>query len=186
MTNREKKDAARAYALSDGLSDHNLQSFAFPNDQERLDAKMIADLYRSGHIKEGGEILAIAVSNSEDHRRLLRLIDKEMRGKRIKPCFTAKACNIIRADVVVAGAIDSGAHVTLHTVRLEYAALFVKEPRPRNMSASAWLAKLELENKIPNYKTFQQTLKRYGADICVREKRDRSGSTTSKKGSKSG
>jgi hypothetical protein len=152
-----RQDAARSYAKS--LTDDHLRSFAFANDQERLDAKMIAELYQLGHVKAASDVLEV-VGNWP---RMLPLVVNELRGKRTKSDFATSSLNIIRA-YIAARALDP-APVTLHKVKTEYARLFVKAKRPREKSVRAWLASLEGCNQIPRHKSFRQVLKRYGGAI---------------------
>jgi hypothetical protein len=153
---RNKQDAARSCALS--LADDHLRGFAY--NQERLDAKVIAELYELGHVKEASDVLAV-IGNWE---RVLPLVVTELKGERKKSDFSPKNLNIIRA-YIAACAFDLSATHTVHKVMMEYARLFVKEKRPRAMTPCAWLADLEARNEIPDHKTFRKTLDRYGAAI---------------------
>jgi hypothetical protein len=153
---RNKQDAARCYAKS--LSDDQLRGFDY--DQERLDAKMIAEFYQLGHVQAASDILA-TIGN---WKRFLPLVLNELNGKPTKSDLRTSGLNIIRAYIaVVAGDLD--ATRILHEVKTEYARLFVRERGPPNMTVRAWLASLQKCNKIPRDKSFQEVLKRYGASI---------------------
>lgn len=158
-TNRSKQDEARAYAKS--LSDDDLRGFAY--DQERLDAKVIAGIYQLGHVKEAAAALAAVLELGADWRQVLRFVLVELEGKRTRSDFSTNSLNIIRA-YIAACAFDS-APITPHKVKTEYVRLFTKERRPRNKTIRAWLRDLDKCNKIPDHKTFRETLERYGAAI---------------------
>ena len=171
MTKRRRKDDARSFVRS--LTDDQLRGFDY--DHERFAAKRIAELYRANLISDANRLLK-AVVNVENCQRIGRLIDAELKGKRTKSDLRAVGFNILRAyGVARCNATDiwpgfafgnPDDMVTFHEVKCEYARLFVKEHRPRNMTARAWLASLEKRNKIPRHKTFRETLTRYGAEIC--------------------
>jgi hypothetical protein len=157
---RSKHEEARVYAKS--LTDDHLRGFAY--DQERIDAKMVAELYQLGHVKYAMEALAAVVELGADLRRMSRFLVLELEGKRTKSNFKTKNLNIIRS-YIAACAFDLSAAPTVHELQTEYARLFIEEGRPRGMTLCAWLADLEARGEIPDHKTFRKTVKRYGGKI---------------------
>jgi hypothetical protein len=150
------EDSMRSYATS--LTDHQLRGFDY--NEERLDAKIIAELYSLGEIETATDSLAVA----GDWKRILPMVIAELKGKRAKCDPSPESLNIIRA--YVAACAGDFAPITIHKVKMEYALLFTEEKRPRNTTDRAWLTSLEGRNKIPRHKTFRKTLKRYGVPVC--------------------
>lgn len=155
--NDARSNLASWRTAAKSLADDQLRGFNY--NEERLDAKIIAELYQLGHVKTASDTLEV-VGNWP---RMLPLVIAELKGKRTKSDFTTRSLNIIRA--YVAACAGGFAPVTLHKVKTEYARLFVKAKRPRNKTVRAWLASLEERNQIPRHKSFRKMLKRYGGAV---------------------
>jgi hypothetical protein len=162
MTNEEKTESARA------LSDDDLRGFNY--DQEQIDAKMIADLYRLGCIKESLDEFVFSLKRTEekdwphDWTRMARLVVGELDGKPRRKPISRDSFNIIRAYIAAAAADgrDSREAVTIYEVRSQFAEMFAKKQRPPEITLRVWL---ETSSEIPPRQTFRRVLKRYGANI---------------------
>ena len=159
---RSKQDADAARSYAKWLTNQQLRGFDY--DQERNDAKLIAELYSLGERKAAFDTLRITLDITGNMQRVLHLVLDELKGKRTKSDVTTQGFNIIRA-YIAACAFDHCAALTLHDVRMEYVRLFIKEQQPRDMTVRGWLTDLEKNNKIPHRDVFRRILTRYGASI---------------------
>jgi len=149
-------------------TDDQLRQIALDRDGEHFAAHVIATLYKSGRSAAADRLFA-AIGHSP---RMHELVGKKWKGKRTKSDLTPTGIEIVRAWFAATercGMISyeseremtlhlNAISPTLHEVKMEYAKLFVKEQRPTDKTARAWLVGLEGENKIPRDRTFRKTL----------------------------
>jgi hypothetical protein len=143
--------------------DDDLRAFGFGNDQQRLDAKLAASLYREGFVKEAGEVLGVALGLG-NWKRMLPLVLDELNGKRRKSDLKPIGINIVRAYCNAAYCLSQRGDAPVPTVfegKREYVRLFAREEvRPRNQSIRCWLSNLASRNLIPHHGEFLKTFRR--------------------------